>query len=136
MEPKVIKDTYTYALQSKPKWAYDPKQNFSLQSGSGNNWAMGYARHGPATHKNILKLVRKEVEACDTFNGALLLQSLAGGTGSGVGAFVTEALYDRYPKCFILNQVSLFCLLGWVVVFFFVAFLFCYSFFINFTNLV
>lgn len=31
--------------------------------------------------------------------------SLAGGTGSGVGTYVTEMLRDLYPKTFIMNEV-------------------------------
>lgn len=31
--------------------------------------------------------------------------SLAGGTGSGVGTYVTEMLRDLYPKAFIVNEV-------------------------------
>lgn len=31
--------------------------------------------------------------------------SLAGGTGSGVGAYITAALRDEYPHSFIVNQV-------------------------------
>jgi len=35
----------------------------------------------------------------------MCLMSLAGGTGSGMGTFVTEMLRDEYPRRFILNQV-------------------------------
>ena len=31
--------------------------------------------------------------------------SLAGGTGSGVGTYVTEMLRDLYPKAFNINEV-------------------------------
>lgn len=31
--------------------------------------------------------------------------SLAGGTGSGLGTFVTKMLRDLYPRAFIMNQV-------------------------------
>ena len=33
--------------------------------------------------------------------------SLAGGTGSGVGAYVTQHLRDEFPHSFIMNQVVL-----------------------------
>ncbi len=46
-----------------------------------------------------------QVEKCDAFNGFLTLLSLAGGTGSGVGAYLNQCLRDEYPHCFILNQV-------------------------------
>jgi len=31
--------------------------------------------------------------------------SLAGGTGSGLGSYLTRRLRDEYPHCFIVNQV-------------------------------
>ena len=35
----------------------------------------------------------------------LLLQSLAGGTGSGAGTRITEAVRDCFPSAYILNGV-------------------------------
>ena len=35
-----------------------------------------------------------ELEKIDHLDGILLMHSLAGGTGSGVGAYVTEAIID------------------------------------------
>lgn len=31
--------------------------------------------------------------------------SLAGGTGSGLGTYVTELLRDIYPRAFLINEV-------------------------------
>lgn len=53
----------------------------------------------------ILELIRKEVEYCDWFGGFLALQSVAGGTGSGVGTFITEQLQDLYPSSSLINTV-------------------------------
>ena len=39
------------------------------------------------------------------FDGFLCLMSLAGGTGSGLGTYITEMLRDNYNKQFIINQV-------------------------------
>ena len=43
---------------------------------------------------------------CDHFGGFLTLLSLAGGTGSGLGAYVNMCLRDEYPHSYIMNQVS------------------------------
>lgn len=104
MEPKVIGDALASASRS-PLWRYSPARTFSQQSGSANNWAFGYAVHGPAHEERMLDTVRREAECCDTFGAALLLQSLAGGTGSGVGTYVSERLRDEYPKVQLVNQV-------------------------------
>lgn len=43
------------------------------------------------------KRPEREAERADGVGGLLLLHSLAGGTGSGVGAFLTEAMRDAFP---------------------------------------
>jgi Tubulin/FtsZ family, GTPase domain len=45
-----------------------------------------------------------QVEACDQLGGFLMLQSVAGGTGAGLGSAVAEALRDDYGSSFILNH--------------------------------
>ena len=104
MEPKVIAQMVSMAQRSG-RWRYPDKQQFSQKRGSGNNWAHGYYVHGPAAREPILNLVRKEVEKCDHFDGFLTLLSLAGGTGSGVGTYVTHCLRDEYPHANMLNPV-------------------------------
>ncbi|ELT94556.1 hypothetical protein CAPTEDRAFT_159439 [Capitella teleta] len=104
MEQKVIAQTLEIARRSG-SWRYPAKRQFCERRGSGNNWAHGYCSHGQHSRAAILDMVRREVERCDRFTGFLLLMSLAGGTGSGVGACVSEALREEYPHCFMLNQV-------------------------------
>ena len=67
--------------------------------------AFGYSKHGLECREPMLDLVRKEVESCSSLGGMLLMTSLAGGTGSGVGASLAEALRDTYPSIPLLNQV-------------------------------
>lgn len=86
-------------------WQYPDKQQFCQQRGSGNNWAHGFCIHGPKAKESVLEMVQKEAEKCDNLGGFLSLMSLAGGTGSGVGAYITECLRDEFPHSFILNQV-------------------------------
>jgi tubulin delta len=47
----------------------------------------------------------QEAERCDLLKGFLTLQSAAGGTGSGLGSFLTEKLADNYPSTSLLNAV-------------------------------
>lgn len=84
MEPRVVRATIEEA-KSSGQWQYDESRSFARASGSANNWAHGYNTHGPAVQHALEELIRKEVECCDRLGGLLLLQSLAGGTGSGVG---------------------------------------------------
>ena len=81
-------------------WSYRPKSSYVRHSGSGNNWAAGYNTHaaGPqGAGSSVMELIRIEAEQSDFGVSAfLLLQSLAGGTGSGVGARISELLRDEY----------------------------------------
>uniref|UniRef100_K3WCH0 Tubulin/FtsZ GTPase domain-containing protein n=1 Tax=Globisporangium ultimum (strain ATCC 200006 / CBS 805.95 / DAOM BR144) TaxID=431595 RepID=K3WCH0_GLOUD len=126
MEPKVIQQclkqtsavparrTMTSRVLSSPlsplqsaglQWQYDASNTFTKQSGSGNNWAYGYTVHGTQNQSDLLDLIQTELERCDLHKGFLVLQSVAGGTGSGLGSFLTEQLADHYPSSYLLNTV-------------------------------
>jgi tubulin delta len=103
MEPKALQQTANAAKRSG-RFQYDSKRQYWKQSGSANNWAFGYAQHGPKSRDKVIELVRKEIEACDSLSGLFILQSLAGGTGSGVGTYFTEQFRDEFNS-FMLNPV-------------------------------
>lgn len=52
------------------------------------------------------ELLRREVERCSRLSGLLAVMSVAGGTGSGLGAYLTQRLRDAYPSTFILNHLT------------------------------
>jgi tubulin gamma len=43
-------------------------------------------------------MVDREADGSDSLEGFMMLHSIAGGTGSGLGSYLLEALNDRYPK--------------------------------------
>mmetsp|Transcript_18963 Transcript_18963/g.52904 ORF Transcript_18963/g.52904 Transcript_18963/m.52904 type:complete len:371 (-) Transcript_18963:761-1873(-) len=90
--------------QSSLAWRYNSKGSFHQQSGCGNNWAAGFHTYAPQFREHIIELIQKEVERCDHLGGFLLLQSLAGGTGAGLGAAIAEMLRDEFPSTFLLNH--------------------------------
>uniref|UniRef100_A0A8D2N6P7 Tubulin delta chain n=1 Tax=Zonotrichia albicollis TaxID=44394 RepID=A0A8D2N6P7_ZONAL len=104
MEPKVISQALSMAASSG-HWRYSSHSHFCQKQGSGNNWANGYCVHGPRHKEAIMELVQREAERCDRLGGFLTIMSMAGGTGSGLGAFVTQCLRDAFPTSFILNHV-------------------------------
>jgi tubulin epsilon len=61
-------------------------------SGAGNNWAHGHHAYGRQYGARILDLLRTEAEQCDSLQGILLMHSLGGGTGSGLGTFLLSCL--------------------------------------------
>lgn len=48
--------------------------------------------------EEILDMIDREAGYSDSLEGFTLAHSIAGGTGSGMGSFILEALNDRYPK--------------------------------------
>ncbi|GIQ82285.1 delta tubulin, partial [Kipferlia bialata] len=86
---------------------YDSKASVVRQSGSANNWAYGFCHHGPSVIADVLDRVQRQVEACDSLGGMVSLSSLAGGTGSGLGAYCCAALSDQYPSAPLLAQTVL-----------------------------
>lgn len=103
-EPKVIANIAQICL--KLPWTYSRDNTLSLKAGSANNWAFGYYRHGKMVFDKVHRSIRREMEQCgDNFGGFLIISSLAGGTGSGVGAYFTERLRKEYPESLIVNQV-------------------------------
>ncbi|XP_070762418.1 tubulin delta chain isoform X2 [Enoplosus armatus] len=105
MEPKVINQSISRAAKSG-RWRYGESSHFSQKQGSGNNWANGFCVHGPRHREVVEELVRREVERCDRLAGLMAMMSVAGGTGSGVGTYVTQCLRDIYPKSFIINHLT------------------------------
>ena len=105
MEQKVIGQAFHDTQRHSSTWSYHRDQQVTGKKGSGNNWAQGYCHHGPKCISDVLEKVSKEVERCDSLGGFLALMSLAGGTGSGLGAFVTTALKDEYSHATIINNV-------------------------------
>jgi tubulin delta len=99
MEPKVVNQ----CLSSCKSWEYDPQSSFCQQEGSGNNWALGYNVHGSKWVETILDRCRRQLEECETLRGILIFQSLAGGTGSGVGTKITESLRDEMGNLPMIN---------------------------------
>uniref|UniRef100_A0A8C9D377 Tubulin delta chain n=1 Tax=Panthera leo TaxID=9689 RepID=A0A8C9D377_PANLE len=104
MEPKVINQTLSKAAQSG-RWKYGQHSCFCQKQGSGNNWAYGYSVHGPRHEESIMNLIQNEVEKCDCLSGFFIIMSMAGGTGSGLGAFITQNLQDHYSNSLKMNQI-------------------------------
>jgi len=78
---------------------YNP-ENFYVHkggTGAGNNWAAGYAMGGQV-EEEVLDMIEREADGSDSLEGFMLLHSIAGGTGSGLGSFLLERLNDRFPK--------------------------------------
>lgn len=48
--------------------------------------------------EHVFDMIDREAENSDSMEGFVMTHSTAGGTGSGFGSFLLEAMNDRYPK--------------------------------------
>uniref|UniRef100_T1J6C5 Tubulin delta chain n=1 Tax=Strigamia maritima TaxID=126957 RepID=T1J6C5_STRMM len=92
-------------LPKKSTWHYSHKNSLKLSGGCGNLWSRGYCEYGPILSDQTIDIVQSELEKCDSVGGLIILMSAAGGTGSGVGAHLTQVFRDAFPRTFIVNQL-------------------------------
>ncbi|EGD72884.1 tubulin [Salpingoeca rosetta] len=96
MEEGVVNEVLSGPLAD----VFDTHQTVTNVSGSGNNWAVGYFTYGQTHKEQISDTVRIAVEQCDCLQSFILLHSMGGGTGSGLGTYVLELLHDEYPSVY------------------------------------
>eukprot|EP00741_Cyanophora_paradoxa_P001241 tig00000074_g1198.t1 len=118
-EPKVIQGL----LKGPGGDLFRPGNVAYEQSGRGNNWALGYyksgywepsagagagggnvdeeERNGRSLVGRAMAALRREAERCDWYQGCVLLHSIGGGTGAGVGSRLVEAVREEYPPNYI-----------------------------------
>lgn len=94
METSVISRFKNWHLNS----LFEDKCFVSNYPGSGNNWAEGHCFHGAQYEEKILKTIQQTVERCESLHGFILLFSVGGGTGSGLGTFVLKLLKEHFPS--------------------------------------
>ena len=64
-------------------------------TGRGNNWTHGYFDQG---YVELMDDYRKVTESFGNYPGMMMIHSLAGGTGSGLGSRLLQEIRDEYPK--------------------------------------
>lgn len=112
MESKVIDNCFKESKLNK--FNYCETYVIKKQSGSGNNWANGFLNHGPSIEEDFVNKMSLLIDTIDSYKNNLLgascvdsvlvINSLAGGTGSGLGAYVNILLNDYFPN---LNLYSI-----------------------------
>eukprot|EP01026_Neomeris_dumetosa_P078539 TRINITY_DN85015_c0_g1_i7.p1 TRINITY_DN85015_c0_g1~~TRINITY_DN85015_c0_g1_i7.p1 ORF type:complete len:352 (+),score=9.82 TRINITY_DN85015_c0_g1_i7:372-1427(+) len=95
LEPRVT----NCIQQSEFRSLFNPENIFVAKEGggAGNNWGSGYTQ-AEKIDEILLEMIDREAEYCDSMEGFCLCHSIAGGTGSGMGSYLLEALADRHGK--------------------------------------
>lgn len=95
MEPRVINSILTgsHAKMFNPENVYISPEG----SGAGNIWAKGF-HYGETVADDLMDMLDREAEGSESLEGFMMMHSIAGGTGSGLGSFMLERINDRFPK--------------------------------------
>ncbi|XP_072536757.1 tubulin delta chain-like isoform X2 [Salminus brasiliensis] len=102
-EPKVLRGASEFVKTGE----FRASNIIEGKGGRGGNWAYGY-HGGPGEGENgvlqrTMEAVRQEAERQDYYGGAILLHSLSGGTGSGLGSRLCEQIREEFPVGHILT---------------------------------
>jgi len=101
-EPKAVSISITKA-QRNGKWTFDKSSAAYRHGGAGNNWGIGYMMCSGEFLDISLNAIRRELEMCDMPTTIILIQSIGGGTGSGLGTRMTEACNEEFSDVSRLN---------------------------------
>ena len=101
-EPKVIHDCVSRAEDMK-KWFLNDKQTHYEHGGAGNNWARGYQLYSGNLRDSSMNSIRSELEEADVSPTILIIHSIGGGTGSGLGTKISEEIYDEFSDVCKMN---------------------------------
>ncbi|CAN6645324.1 tubulin gamma chain [Trichomonascus vanleenenianus] len=95
LEPRVINSIMvgSHAKMFNPENIYVSPDG----GGAGNNWGAGY-HAAERIQDELMDMLDREADGSDSLEGFMLLHSIAGGTGSGIGSFLLERLNDHFPK--------------------------------------
>ncbi|KAK2684794.1 Tubulin beta chain [Fusarium oxysporum] len=86
------------AVRSGPLSQLFRPDNFVFgHSSAGNNWAKGHYTEGAELVDQVLDVVRREAEGCDSLQGFQITHSLGGGTGSGMGTLLISKIREEFP---------------------------------------
>ena len=96
-EPKVVNSVYSLSC-ANDGWEYDASNVLYRHGGAGNNWALGYQMCSGTFLEEAICAVRRELEACERAPCLLVSHSTAGGTGSGLGTRLSEALGEEFAE--------------------------------------
>lgn len=98
LEPSVIEE-----IKSTSGSLYNPQNLLTRSEGAGGNFAVGYMSEGREILGEILNRIFHEIDQCDNVGGLIVLHSLGGGTGSGLGALIIEGIKMERPEVPILS---------------------------------
>ena len=71
---------------------------YNASCGLNAEWSSQKAETAVCSRSEFMPGADREAGYSDSLEGFVLCHSIAGGTGSGLGSYLLEALNDRFPK--------------------------------------
>ena len=102
LEPSVVQEA-----QKACGSLFNPANMITRVEGAGGNFAVGYLTEGREVLDQALERMEHEISKTDNMGGIFVIHSLGGGTGSGLGCLLMEALRQHHPEIPIIS-VSVF----------------------------
>lgn len=94
LEPGVISEV----MKGEYSQLFHPDSLIYGKEDAANNYARGHYTAGQDIIEPTLNAIRKIVDQCNGLQGFLIFHSFGGGTGSGFGSLLMEALSNEYGK--------------------------------------
>ncbi len=94
----IFVDLEPTAVDKIPKDLFHPESFISGNQGACGNFVLGYYTAGTEIIDLTLDRIRRLTDACHSFQGFLIINSVGGGTGSGFTALLMERLTVEYGK--------------------------------------
>lgn len=94
VEPTAVEECIQQSQQSRT-WSLDESSTEYRDKGSGGNWARGYQHFSGEFQDSSIDCIRRELERVDVQTTLMMVHSVGGGAGSGVGTRVTEMVQDE-----------------------------------------
>lgn len=98
LEPSVIDQ-----IKATSGSLFNPANLITRTEGAGGNFAVGYMGAGREVLPEVLSRLDYEINKCDNVGGVIVLHAIGGGSGSGFGSLLIEAVKEKYPECPVLS---------------------------------
>lgn len=85
------------------RYLFSPSSLVSGKEDASSNFARGYYSIGRELIDLVMDRIRQSVNGCNSLQGFIVFRASGGGTGSGLGSLILEAINRDYPKTTVLE---------------------------------
>ncbi|KAJ8910426.1 hypothetical protein NQ315_010830 [Exocentrus adspersus] len=98
LDDKESRSSFFCIKHSKFGQLYHPNTLITGREDAANNYARGHYTIGEELLEPVMEQIRKMADSCEGLQGFLIFHSSGGGTGSGLGSLIMNALSQEFPQ--------------------------------------